>query len=110
MTKNNYLMKAVTRQNRTGVVEVIDVPSPELQPGGLLVQTHYSAISSGTEIATLKIGEQSLLGKARARPDLVRRVLDSAKADGVKTAYTKVMSRLDSLEPLGYSCSGIVLS
>ncbi len=103
-------MKAVTKQNRTGVVQVVDVPSPDLQPGGVLVQTHYSAISSGTEIATLKIGERSLLGKATARPDLVRQVMHVAKTDGVKTAYAKVMSRLDSLEPLGYSCSGTVLA
>lgn len=103
-------MKAVTKQNRTGVVQVVEVPQPDLQPGGMLVQTHYSAISSGTEIATLKIGERSLLGKAQARPDLVRQVINVVKTDGVKTAYTKVMSRLDSLEPLGYSCSGTVLS
>jgi hypothetical protein len=88
-------MKAVTKQNRTGVVQVIEVPQPDLQPGGMLVQTHYSAISSGTEIATLKIGERSLLGKAQARPDLVRQVINVVKTDGVKTAYTKVMSRLD---------------
>jgi predicted dehydrogenase/threonine dehydrogenase-like Zn-dependent dehydrogenase len=103
-------MKAVTKQNRTGIVEVVDVPSPELQPGGVLVRTHFSAISSGTEIATLKIGERSLLGKAQARPDLVRQVMNVAKAEGVKTAYAKVMSRLESMEPLGYSCSGTVLS
>ena len=102
-------MKAVTKQNRTGIVEVIEVPPPDLQAGGVLVQTHYSAISSGTEIAKLRIGEQSLLGKAQARPDLVRQVMNVVKTDGVKTAYAKVMSRLDSLEPLGYSCSGTVL-
>src|SRR5579884_913193 len=86
-------MKAVLTNSKTGEIAVHDIPRPELQPGGILVET----------------GEKSLLGKARARPDLVRQVIEFARANGLRAAYEKVNARLDTLAPLGYSCSGVVL-
>jgi predicted dehydrogenase/threonine dehydrogenase-like Zn-dependent dehydrogenase len=50
----------------------------------------------------------SLIGKARARPDQVRHVLDSVGQQGVASTYRKVMTRLDSYTPLGYSLCGVV--
>jgi hypothetical protein len=85
------------------------VPQPELRPGGILVRTAFSAISAGTELAHREQVEKSLLGKAMARPDLVRQVVDFARTAGVKAVYQKVQSRLDHLAPLGYSCAGIVI-
>jgi predicted dehydrogenase/threonine dehydrogenase-like Zn-dependent dehydrogenase len=102
-------MKALLEDTRSGQLRLVEVPRPELRPGGILVQTHFSAVSSGTELAKLETGQKSLLGKALARPDLVRRVLTVAREEGVASAYQKVQSRLDSLTTLGYSCSGIVL-
>ncbi len=37
-------------------------------------------------------------------------MFDFARTNGVKAAYQRVQSRLDSLAPLGYSCAGIVLA
>jgi predicted dehydrogenase/threonine dehydrogenase-like Zn-dependent dehydrogenase len=103
-------MKALLEDLRSGALQIADVPPPELRRGGMLVQTHFSAISSGTELAKLEAGDKSLLGKAMARPDLVRQVLNVVREQGLRTAYQKVQARLDSLSPLGYSCSGIVLA
>jgi len=50
----------------------------------------------------------SLLGKARARPDQVSKVLRTLRQQGPRATFEKVMNRLDSLTPLGYSLSGIV--
>ena len=50
----------------------------------------------------------SLLQKARARPDQVRKVLDTARTLGWKSAYEKVKNRLESPTPLGYSAAGVV--
>src|SRR3984885_2360512 len=94
---------------KSGRVAAYDVPAPELQPGGILVRTAFSAISAGTEKVTLEAGRKSLLGKAMARPDLVRQVLQNAQSNGIRAAYQKVQARLDTLTPLGYSCSGYVL-
>jgi predicted dehydrogenase/threonine dehydrogenase-like Zn-dependent dehydrogenase len=58
----------------------------------------------------MKVGESkmSLAGKARARPDQVKNVLDAVQQQGVLTTYKKAMNRLDSYSPLGYSLAGIV--
>ena len=69
-----------------------------------------SAISAGTELAHREQVEKSIIGKALARPDLVRQVFDFARTAGVKAAYQKVQSRLDMLAPLGYSCAGVVIA
>ena len=102
-------MRAVLTDSKTGEIAVHEIPMPELQPGGILVGTRFSVVSSGTERAKIETGEKSLLGKARARPDLVRQVLDYARSNGVRAAYQKVKARLDTLTQLGYSCSGVVL-
>src|ERR1700681_1543059 len=103
-------MRAVLEDVRSGEVTSHEVPQPELRPGGLLVRTAFSAISAGTELAHREQVEKSLLGKAMARPDLVRQVFDFARTAGVRAAYQRVQSRLDSLAPLGYSCAGMVIA
>ena len=86
-----------------------EVPAPELREGGVLVRTAFSAISAGTEKASIETARKSLLGKALARPDLVKQVLEYARSNGVKAARQKVQARLETLSALGYSCSGYVL-
>ena len=103
-------MRAILEDIRSGEVSSHEVPQPELRPGGILVRTAFSAISAGTELAHREQVEKSLLGKALARPDLVRQVVDFARTAGVKAAYQKVQSRLDTLAPLGYSCAGVVIA
>lgn len=103
-------MRALLTDRKSGEVSTYEVPAPELRPGGLLVRTHYSAISAGTERATLELSSKSLLAKIRARPDLVTQVIDYARQNGVKAAYEKVHAKLDTLTTLGYSCAGEVVS
>jgi predicted dehydrogenase/threonine dehydrogenase-like Zn-dependent dehydrogenase len=103
-------MRAILEDVRSGEVTSHEVPQPELRPGGILVRTAFSAISAGTELAHREQVEKSLLGKALARPDLVRQVVDFARTAGVKAAYQKVQSRLDMLASLGYSCAGVVIA
>jgi len=103
-------MLAILANMKTGDVGTFEVPTPELRAGGILVRTAFSAISAGTEINTIETGKKSLLGKAHARPDLVKQVVDFAKTNGIRAAYQKVQTRLDTVSGLGYSCSGIVLA
>src|SRR2546422_6251186 len=95
-------MRAILEDPRSGQVSVYETPEPELRAGGILVRTHFSVISAGTERAKLEAGQKSLMGKALQRPDLVQQVIDYARANGVWAAYHKVRSRLDNLSPLGY--------
>ena len=50
--------------NKSGALEVIDVPEPVVRPGAVLVRTRYSLISPGTEGNKIVTGRKSLLGKA----------------------------------------------
>lgn len=102
-------MKQLVQSLRTGEVSLLDVPRPQVGPGEVLVQVHASLLSSGTERAMADFAGKSLLGKARARPDLVRQVVAKARQEGVLTAMQTARSRLDQLMPLGYSIAGRVL-
>lgn len=102
-------MKIVQQVYGTGAVEVVDAPAPGPRPNGVLVANESSAVSAGTEAAMIGLARKSLLGKARARPDLVRQVMDKARMDGVLEAYRAARQRLDTPVPLGYSSAGTVL-
>jgi predicted dehydrogenase/threonine dehydrogenase-like Zn-dependent dehydrogenase len=75
----------------------------------LLVRTEYSLISVGTEMMKVSEAKLSLLGKARARPDQARKVLANVAKEGPKATFDKVMNRLESYTPLGYSLAGVVV-
>ncbi|MGI9606279.1 MAG: Gfo/Idh/MocA family oxidoreductase [Acidimicrobiales bacterium] len=102
-------MKQVVQPVGGGPVEVLEVPRPIIGPTEVLVQTRASIISSGTERAVTALAQSSLLGKARARPDLVRQVIAKARTEGVSSTVRAVRSRLGSDIPLGYSASGVVV-
>jgi predicted dehydrogenase/threonine dehydrogenase-like Zn-dependent dehydrogenase len=102
-------MHQVIQSYRTGAVSVADVPVPCCSAKGILVRNRTSLISLGTERATIELGRMSLIGKARARPDLVKRVIDKARRDGLKQTYEAAIGRLDAPTALGYSCAGEVL-
>src|SRR6185436_13056950 len=103
-------MKQVVQNFRTGELKVEDLPPPLLKPGGVLVHTAYSLISAGTERTIVETAQNSLIGKARGRPDLVRQMFDTLKREGLRSTYEKVKARLDQIKALGYSASGIVIS
>ena len=102
-------MKAILQQYRGGEPTVTEVPPPAIQPGGLLVHNAVSLVSAGTERLMVELARKSLLGKAKARPDLVRRVLDKLRRDGPLATFETVRSRLDAPIPLGYSSAGTVI-
>jgi predicted dehydrogenase/threonine dehydrogenase-like Zn-dependent dehydrogenase len=95
-------------QYQDGRLEIQDVPAPLPPPGGLLVRTTHSVISPGTEKMKVEQARMNLLQKAKARPDQVGKVLDTARTLGWRAAVEKVRNRLESPTPLGYSAAGIV--
>lgn len=102
-------MKQVAQNYKSGDLAVLDVPVPACQPGGVLVRSLYSLISTGTEMMKVSEARMSLVGKARARPDQVRKLLDSVAQQGALATYEKAMNKLDSYSPLGYSLCGVVI-
>jgi polar amino acid transport system substrate-binding protein len=102
-------MKQVEQNYRTGVLRVAEVPAPRAGEGSLLVATRVSLISAGTEKQLMDLAKASLAGKAMARPDLVRRVVRGVQRDGLRPTIEKVLARLDTPIPLGYSLAGEVI-
>lgn len=102
-------MKQVRQFLRSGAIEVGDVPFPGVGSDEVLVRTHFSFISVGTEKMKVSQARMSLAQKARERPDQVRQVIQTVKEQGLGPTYRKVQERLKAPTTLGYSCAGIVV-
>ncbi|MEJ2224986.1 MAG: bi-domain-containing oxidoreductase [Syntrophobacterales bacterium] len=72
------------------------------------MENRASLISVGTEKLMIEMGKKSLLGKAKARPDLVRQAWAKAQKEGFVSVLQEAMHRLDEPVPLGYSAAGVV--
>ena len=98
---------------RAGKVEVVEVPPPACGDNGLLVQTEFSLISTGTEswtigstepIGTSDIAKSSSLAGKAVR--LSREVLRQEGLAGLRD-YAGAVRHPEV--PLGYSSSGVVV-
>ena len=74
-----------------------------------LVQTGASLVSAGTERMLVEFAGKNLVGKASARPDLVRQVISKAKREGIITTIEAAFNKLDQPMALGYSSAGTIL-
>jgi predicted dehydrogenase/threonine dehydrogenase-like Zn-dependent dehydrogenase len=99
-------------------IEVIDVPSPAVRPGHVLVEVEYSFVSTGTELATLRAMEaqgDGLASDLASNPSLIGKAAKQLRAQGVRKTASAVGEHLrarklaaNRLEAVGYSCSGRV--
>jgi predicted dehydrogenase len=102
-------MLQVVQEVRSGKTGVREIPDPVAVHGQVVVATVASLVSAGTERYVVELARKSLLGKARERPDHVRRVLQKVRQEGVLMTAQQVMAKLDEPMPLGYSSAGVVL-
>jgi predicted dehydrogenase/threonine dehydrogenase-like Zn-dependent dehydrogenase len=102
-------MKQLLQNLKNGEGAVAEVPAPVAQAGRVLVRTAASLVSAGTERAVVELGRKSLVGKARERPDLVRKVVEKVKTEGLVNTLGAVREKLDESHALGYSAAGIVV-
>ncbi|MDD5092454.1 MAG: bi-domain-containing oxidoreductase [Candidatus Wallbacteria bacterium] len=102
-------MNQLIQSYKTGELGIFDVPSPVCDKNGVLIRTAASLVSAGTEKMIVDIAKKSLLGKAQARPDLVKQVIQKRKQEGVRNKLEKVFNKLDTPITLGYSCAGRVV-
>lgn len=102
-------MRQVLQSYRTGELWLAEVDPPTSAPGGARVQTRASLISAGTEKYVMQMAKKSLAGKAAARPDLVKRVLQKIQQEGISRTLEQVQEKLNIPVPMGYSCAGVVL-
>ena len=103
-------MRQIVQNLRSGGVEVRSVPAPNCGRMEILVETRASLISAGTERMVMEFAGKSMVGKAKERPDLVKKVLAKVQRDGLLDTMASVFARLDEPLPLGYSAAGRVLA
>jgi len=102
-------MKQLVQNIKKKSLTIEDLPIPVCKSGGVLVKTLYSAVSVGTEVMKLKNADLSYLQMAKKKPEQVKEVLNTLTQLGPVATYRKVMNKLDSLSPLGYSLVGEVI-
>jgi len=102
-------MKQLIQSFKTGELGLYEVPAPSCQGNGIIIITSTSLVSAGTEKMIVEIAKKSLIGKAQSRPDLVKQVIQKMKQEGIKNTLEKVLTKLDTPIPLGYSCAGTVM-
>ncbi|WP_428236158.1 bi-domain-containing oxidoreductase [Gracilimonas sp.] len=103
-------MQQLTQELKSGKMEILEVPFPELNSGNILVRNHFSVISSGTEGKTVSDARKGYIAKAKSRQKEVKQVIEMVKTNGLIETYNKVMNKLEAPSPLGYSCAGEVIA
>ena len=73
-------MKQVLIQKGDIILE--EVPPPAISENEVLVETHFSLISTGTELSGLSISKDSLLTRAFKQPHNVKKAMKMAGEKG----------------------------
>ena len=102
-------MKQILQHLKTGEMELAELPCPRPGSGQVLIRTHASVISAGTERMLVEFSKANLIQKARQQPDKVKQVLDKMKTDGIMPTIDAVFRKLDEPLPLGYCNAGVVI-
>ncbi len=102
-------MLQIIQNLKSGDTILEEVPIPHTGRGKVLIKTHRSLVSLGTEKMLVNFGKANLFEKARQQPERVKMVLDKMKADGIYPTLEAVYRKLDTPLPLGYSQAGEVV-
>lgn len=102
-------MKQLAQNLKKNTLTIEKLPIPYCKAGGVLVKSIYSAVSVGTEVMKMKNADLSYFQMAKKKPEQVKDVLNTLAQQGPVATYRKVMNKLDSLSPLGYSLVGEVI-
>lgn len=102
-------MKQIIQDMKSGATILEEVPAPLVKRGCLLIKTHRSLVSLGTEKMLVEFGKASLLEKVRQQPERVKQVMDKVKSDGLKPTLESVFRKLGEPLQLGYCNAGEVI-
>lgn len=103
-------MKQIIQDLSSGATILEEVPVPQVSRGRVLIRTHRSLVSLGTERMLVEFGKANLLNKVRQQPDKVKQVLDKIKTDGLMPTMEAVFRKLGQPLPLGYCNAGEVMA
>jgi len=103
-------MKQIIQDLKSGKTILEDVPVPMVKTGKVLIKTHRSLVSLGTERMLVDFGKANYLQKAKQQPEKVKMVIDKIKSDGLKPTLEAVFRKLGEPLPLGYCNAGEVIA
>src|SRR5699024_5463709 len=109
MYGNKCFMKQVIQNLTDGETRLATLPAMRAKSGELLISSHRSLVSAGTERMLVDFGRAGWINKARQQPDKVRQVLEKVGTDGLAATVDAVRSKLDEPLPLGYCNAGVVV-
>jgi len=103
-------MKQIIQDLKSGGTILEEVPVPQVRAGHILVRTHCSLVSLGTERMLVNFGKANYLNKARQQPEKVKQVIQKVKSDGLRPTVETVLRKLSDPLPLGYCNAGEVIA
>lgn len=103
-------MKQIVQDLKTGRTILEEVPAPLVSKGSVLIKTHRSLVSLGTERMLVEFGKANWVNKARQQPEKVKQVIDKIKSDGLQPTLEAVFRKLGEPLPLGYCNAGEVIA
>ncbi len=102
-------MKQIIQDLKKGNTLLEEVPAPLVRKGHVLIKTHRTLVSLGTEKMLVEFGKSNLISKAMQQPDRIKQVLDKMRTDGILPTLEAVFNKLDTPLPLGYCNAGEVI-
>ncbi|MBP7539172.1 bi-domain-containing oxidoreductase [Candidatus Dojkabacteria bacterium] len=103
-------MKQIVQDLNSGQTILEVVPTPEVRRGCVLIRTHRTLVSLGTERMLVEFGKAGWINKARQQPEKVLQVIQKIKTDGLKPTMDAVFRKLGEPLPLGYCNAGEVIA
>jgi len=102
-------MQQIIQDLKSGDTILEEVPVPRVGSGKVLIKTHRTLVSLGTEKMLVSFGQANLLDKALQQPERVKEVVNKMKTDGIQPTLEAVFRKLGTPLPLGYSQAGEVV-
>lgn len=103
-------MKQLIQNLRNGNITLAEVPVPQPTSGSVLIKTHHTLISMGTERMLKDFSNSSYIGKALQQPEKVKMVLNKVKTDGFHATYSTIKDKLEREIPIGYCNVGQIIA
>jgi predicted dehydrogenase/threonine dehydrogenase-like Zn-dependent dehydrogenase len=103
-------MRQILQSLKSGLTSVVDVPTPNVDRGQILIASSLSLISSGTERMLVDFGKAGWFNKARQQPEKVEAVINKIKTDGLFPTLEAVLNKLDQPIALGYCNVGKIIA
>ena len=102
-------MKQIIQDIKSGETLIENIPTPKIKNGHVLIKSHNSLVSLGTEKMLVDFGKASYIQKAKQQPEKVKQVLNKIKTDGLIPTLETVFRKLGEPLPLGYCNAGEVI-